>query len=175
MAAMTSPSKDTTMVELLDQLRQKYPQLKFTAGQKFYWSPETSEIYYVSGARGQKARWSLLHETGHALLGHSSYEADFELVRLEVAAWQKAKQLAAEFDIKIDENHIEDCLDTYRDWLYRRSICPNCSTKSFQQSDFVHYRCFNCHTIWRVSANRFSRSYRTTKPGIQPLGLPAFF
>ena len=96
-----------------------------------------------------------MHETGHALLGHANYQADYELIQLEVAAWQEAKQIAKPLKIEIDEDHIQDCLDTYRDWLYKRSICPNCATKSLQQGDFVHYRCFNCHTTWRVSNSLF--------------------
>lgn len=163
------------MLELLKKMRTQYPQLKFSPSDKFYWSPETSEVFYQQPARGKTARWSLLHETGHALLNHTSYNADFELVRLEIAAWQQAKTVGKLFGISISEDHIEDCLDTYRDWLYRRSICPNCNTKSFQQSDFVHYRCFNCHTTWRVSANRFNRSYRSTKTAGLESGLPAFF
>jgi hypothetical protein len=54
-------------------------------------------------------------------------------------------------------------LDTYRDWLYKRSICPTCTAKCLQQGDFVHYRCFNCHTTWRVTASRFCRAYRRQK------------
>ncbi len=104
--------------------------------------------------------WSLLHETGHALLGHHSYKADFELLKLELAAWERARQIGQEVDVDIDENHIQDCLDTYRDWLYKRSICPSCGTKCLQQDDFTHYSCFNCRAVWRVSASRFARSYR---------------
>ena len=151
------------MEALLERLRKLHPQLTFTAGKSFVWSPETREVFYREGAKGAKARWSLLHETGHALLGHSSYRADFELVRLEAAAWQKAKELAAQLDIAIDEEHIQDCLDTYRDWLHKRSICPTCGTKSIQQDDFVHYRCFNCRTAWRVTPSRFARAYRKRK------------
>lgn len=151
------------MDELLQQLQAKYPKLKFAAGEQFCWSPETGEILYKTGAKGNRAKWSLLHETGHALLGHKNYQADYELIRLEIAAWHRAKELAAEHDIIIDEDHIQDCLDTYRDWLYRRSICPSCNNKSLQQADYVHYRCFNCHTTWSVSGNRFGRSYRSTK------------
>jgi hypothetical protein len=160
------------MQVIIDKLSKLYPELTFTAGKQFCWSPETNEIFYNKSASGQKAIWSLLHETGHALLGHTSYEADFELIRLEVAAWEKARELAVSFDQPIDEDHIQDCLDTYRDWLYKRSICPNCSTKSIQQNDFIHYRCFNCHTAWRVTASRFCRSYRSTKKVAQ---IPAVF
>lgn len=151
------------MQELISRLRTGYPDLRIIAGRQFYWSPETREVFYKRGAKGDKAVWSLLHETGHALLGHATYKADFELLLLEIAAWGKARELARSFKIIIDEDHIEDCLDTYRDWLYKRSICPKCSTKCLQQSDFVHYRCFNCHTVWRVTGNRFCRAYRSTK------------
>ena len=151
------------MHQLLSKLQLKYPDLQFLAGTQFSWSPENSTITYKQTASGKKATWSLLHETGHALLEHKSYKADFQLLRLEIAAWEKAKQLADDLDISIDNDHIEDCLDTYRDWLYKRSICPTCSNKCLQQDDYVHYRCFNCHTVWRVSTNRFCRAYRRSK------------
>lgn len=151
------------MQSLISKLTNQFPALKFVAGTQFCWSPETGEIFYKQGARGEQATWSLLHETGHALLDHTSYKADFELLKLEIAAWERARELASDLDLTIDENHIEDCLDTYRDWLYKRSICPKCTTKCLQQDDHKHYRCFNCHTVWRVSASRFCRAYRTTK------------
>jgi hypothetical protein len=161
------------MQKFISKLQAEFPQLRFTAAKQFYWSPESSEIFYNARARGQQATWSLLHETGHALLGHASYKADFELVRLEVAAWERAQQLAEHLDLIIDENHIQDCLDTYRDWLYKRSICPTCTTKCLQQGDFVHYRCFNCHTTWRVTASRFCRAYRRHKDVAQSSTLHA--
>lgn len=148
------------MKQLLDTLRARFPELRFTAGQRFSWSPQTGEVIYKRGASGEHARWSLLHETGHALLDHHSYGLDFELLCMEVDAWQQAKTLAADVGIAIDENHIQDCLDTYRDWLYRRSICPDCGTKCLQTDNAEHYRCHNCHASWRVSANRFARTYR---------------
>ena len=159
------------MQKLINKIQVEFPLLRFTAAKQFYWSPDSSEIFYNAGARGQQAIWSLLHETGHALLAHTSYKADFELVRLEIAAWERAQQLAESLKLSIDENHIQDCLDTYRDWLYKRSICPNCTTKSFQQGDIVHYRCFNCHTTWRVTASRFCRAYRRHKNITQTVSL----
>lgn len=151
------------MQTIITELQTRFPALSFVSGKQFYWSPGTGEISYEAGARGKQAAWSLLHETGHALLGHISYEADFELVRLEIAAWERAKELAADLGLTIDENHVQNSLDTYRDWLYKRSICPNCDTKCLQQGDFVHYRCFNCHTVWKVSTSRFCRAYRHSK------------
>jgi hypothetical protein len=151
------------MQKLIDKLQAAFPGLRFTPGQQFCWSPETGEIFYKAAARGRQAQWSLLHETGHALLEHQNYKADFELLRLEIAAWERARELAESVGIQIDEDHVQDCLDTYRDWLYKRSICPTCTNKCLQQDDYQHYRCFNCHTVWRVSASRFCRAYRSTK------------
>jgi len=162
------------MQKLISKIHAEFPNLRFVAADQFYWSPESSEIFYNKAAGGQQATWSLLHETGHALLAHASYKSDFELLLLEVAAWERAQHLAKHLKLTIDEDHIQDCLDTYRDWLYKRSICPNCSTKSLQQGDFVHYRCFNCHTTWRVTASRFCRAYRRHKnitqiPALHPI------
>lgn len=157
------------MDKLIAKLTGKFPQLVFKPGQQFSWSPGKGEIIYkISGDK--TATWSLLHETGHALLGHQRFKADMELLRLEAAAWEQACQLGRELGIKIDEDHIQDCLDTYRDWLHRRSLCPTCATSGIQQEDYAHYRCFNCRTVWRVSHNRFSRSYRRCLTvGVEPL------
>ena len=159
------------MEKLITELRGLYPRLRFTPGRQFCWSPETGEIFYKEKASGQRAIWSLLHETGHALLSHKNYKADFELLRLEIAAWERARELAQHLSVEIDEDHVQDCLDTYRDWLYKRSICPKCTTKCLQQGDFVHYRCFNCHAVWRVTASRFCRAYRRHKGVPQPAAL----
>lgn len=156
------------MIDLVARLATDHSTISYTPGKQFCWSPETSEIFYKSAASGEKADWSLLHETGHALLSHKTYSGDFELLKLEIRAWDKAREIASNYDITIDEDHIQDCLDTYRDWLYSRSICPTCSTKCLQQSNYTQYRCFNCHTVWGVSPSRFCRAYRSTKNVVQP-------
>jgi hypothetical protein len=151
------------MRNLLNKLQTAHPELSFRPGPAFYWSPETGEIFYRESADDDKARWALLHEVSHALLGHKNYHTDLELLQLEVAAWAHAERLAGEYDLRIDADHIQDCLDTYRDWLHGRSVCPTCTTRSLQQSDHKHYRCHNCHTSWRVSASRFCRPYRAVR------------
>lgn len=155
---------------MLEQLQTRFPDLQFVADKRFCWSPLTRQIGYDASRTDEAADWSLLHETGHALLGHDGYQGDFELLTLELTAWNKARELAADFNIKINEDHIEDCLDTYRDWLYKRSICPQCTNRALQQNDQVHYRCFNCHKVWRVTPSRFCRAYRATK-NLQPSAL----
>jgi hypothetical protein len=44
-----------------------------------------------------------------------------------------------------------------------------------QQDDHQHYRCFNCHTVWRVSTSRFCRAYRSTKTTPQPAALHVLY
>lgn len=150
------------MQQLADRLQLRYPHLQFCAGNRFAWSPEESRITYDVKVRGKPGRWSLLHEASHALLGHHFYANDFDLLQMEVAAWERAKQLAREFlKEEIADDHIQDCLDTYRDWLHSRSVCPSCNTKSLQD-DKYHYRCFNCQSRWKVTASRFCRTYRAT-------------
>lgn len=148
------------MDTLIDNLRAQFPTLQFKSGATFSWSPKTSEVIYKETAVDDKvANWSLLHEAGHALLDHNSYDTDFQLLLMEVSAWSKAKELAKIFKLRIDDDHIEDCLDTYRDWLYQRSTCPSCTSCSLQ-TDSKTYSCFNCGTTWQVSRSRMCRPYR---------------
>jgi hypothetical protein len=163
MDVMISLNKSIQVQAVIDRLRLSFPELTFKSGKQFYWSPETHEIIYKAEPNNTYALWSLLHETGHALLNHQTYKADYELLKLEIEAWERAKTIALDLNINIDEEHIQDCLDTYRNWIYKRSICPSCTSKCLQQGDFIHYRCFNCHTMWKVSSSRFCRSYRKTK------------
>ncbi len=148
------------MQEVTKTLSEQFPHLSFKAGRGFYWSAPTGEVVYSRSAQGDQAIWSLLHETSHALLTHQSYGNDFELIEMEVAAWEHAKGLASRLGLPtIDEGHLQDCLDTYRDWLHKRCVCPNCGTKSLQSTSQA-YRCFNCSTQWRVTPSRFCRTYR---------------
>ncbi len=155
------------MEGFINRLSKDFPGLDFIAGKVFCWSPVKNQITY-NPTKGQPAgRWAVLHELGHALMDHKSYGSDFELVKLEVAAWQKAKELEKKYGQKISPEHIQNCLDTYREWLYRRSLCPACGNSSLQQSP-TSYRCFNCHTVWKVTAARFCRPYRKTVDSKEP-------
>lgn len=155
------------MKKLISQLKPLLPpSVIFQRGQSFYWSPKDATITYKSSANsGANGQWSLLHEAAHALLDHQNYSSDIALLLLEVEAWERAKSLGKELGIIIDEEHIQDCLDTYRDWLHQRSTCPRCSVVSLQVST-REYLCHNCDARWQVSASRFCRPYRrlaTTK------------
>ncbi len=146
------------MEKLTAKLQKILPDIHFQQGESFYWSPQHKRITYIL-ENNEHNTWALLHEASHAILDHSTYNSDYELLHLEVAAWDEAKNLAKKYKISIDEDHIQDCLDTYRDWLHQRSTCPSCSTVCFQSSP-NEYRCHNCYTVWRVSNSRFCRPYR---------------
>jgi hypothetical protein len=147
------------MDEFIDQLSQNYPDLAFEASNSFCWSPKHQKILYDPKYDPTTGIWAILHELGHATLGHLFYSSDFELVQLEAAAWREAQKLGRKYAVKIDNDHIQNCLDTYRDWLHRRSKCPICGNVSLQVSS-SKYKCFNCHTEWGVSTSRFCRPYR---------------
>lgn len=133
--------------------------VNFKPGDSYYWSPKDKTVFYQEDDPAEVGLWTLLHEACHGLLGHKTYHTDFELVLLEVQAWNKAEELAKYFDISIDEDHLQDCLDSYRDWQYRRSICPRCELGGVQLNT-KKYRCLFCDNHWAVSESRFCRPYR---------------
>jgi hypothetical protein len=144
---------------LLSKIKADYPSFLFIEGESYYWSPKKNTIHHGQLTEKVKSLWPLFHELGHALLGHRRFNSDFELLTLEIEAWDEAKIIANKYGYTIDENHIQDCLDTYRDWLYRRSTCPFC-TNSALQIKIDTYSCFNCNNTWHVSASRKCRTYR---------------
>jgi len=146
--------------DLLERIAQDHPDLKFIESAHFAWHSGRKHVAYTRDAENmERSMWALLHELGHALLAHASYVHDVELVQLEVAAWERARSLATQYELKINEDYIEDCLDTYRDWLHLRSTCPTCYGRALQASERL-YRCFNCQGEWQVSRSRLCRPYR---------------
>lgn len=142
----------TTMpstLPLIERLSQKYPAITFEEGSDFLWNPTDRSICYDPLDPHLTER--LLHELSHAELGHSSYESDIELIALERDAWHHAKTtLAPQFSLQITSDIIEDDLDTYRDWLHARSLCPHCKQNGIQ-TDKREYMCLICQTKWRVN------------------------
>ena len=62
---------------------------------------------------------------------------------MEAAAWEKACELAEKYNIGADEDFIQGELDTYRDWLHKKSRCPSCGLTRFQTQDGV-FHCPRC-------------------------------
>lgn len=146
---------------VLETLQKQYPQITFSAHSTNYWSPENSTVYFHEG-NDSSSIWTLLHETSHGLLNHTQYTSDFHLVLLEVEAWEQAKKIAVDYGIVIAEDYIQDCLDSYRDWQYKRSLCPTCALGGVQ-IDSKTYHCLFCIGTWTVSRSRFCRPYRRSQ------------
>ncbi|HSX42455.1 MAG TPA: hypothetical protein VLF59_00025 [Candidatus Saccharimonadales bacterium] len=145
---------------LLAQIAADYPDLSFVESMRFSWHAGKRHVSYKKSAQNTiHDVFALLHELGHALLAHTDYVYDIELLQLEVAAWDKARELAEQYGVDLDEDHVQDCLDTYRDWLHLRATCPGCFERCLQSSA-SHYHCWNCGTRWSVTRSRLCRPYR---------------
>lgn len=159
MAATILQGKFMEINSLVERLRLAFPKFTFVAATEACWSPEVQKIYYDADPHKKTNAWGLLHELGHAILGHGSYATDIDLLQKEAAAWVEAESVAKKFGIIIDEEYAQSCLETYRDWLYKRSTCPECEAHGIQ-SESRQYYCLNCRTRWNVSTSRFCRPYR---------------
>lgn len=147
MDATTMPSMNL----LLDKLRHDFPSFHFTEDTYFAWSPENSTVHFHPTE--ENADSLLLHELSHGILEHQAYREDVTLLAMEAAAWNKAQELAVEYETHISDDLIEDNLDTYRDWLHARSTCPSCQATGYQTGK-KQYACPACNGQWRVNEAR---------------------
>lgn len=129
-------------------LADDFPAFEFRRGERAYWSANEQIIYYCNN------ELELLHELGHALLGHSGYDQDIELLKIEEDAWLKAQEIAPEYGLSIDNEYINCALDSYRDWMFKRSQCPRCKQTGIQNNRTGNYHCPNCNTVWRSNDAR---------------------
>ncbi len=155
------PTQNSPKVSsLLARLQADFPEYEFMESNRFSWHAGKKHVSYnKKPLETNEGNWALLHELGHALLGHTNYESDVELLHMEVAAWQRAKELAGVYGLHVDESYVQDALDSYRDWLHVRATCPTCHERALQ-SNPVTYSCHNCGTQWHVARSRFCRPYR---------------
>lgn len=152
---MNTPAKK--FKKLLDQVITYFPTISFVSGELFSWSDEDQTIFY--DVNGEHPEWSLLHELGHMSHKHDAYHSDTALIRIEMEAWSSALTIAQDYGIVIDEEHIQDCMDSYRHWQQKRSACPRCSLAGVEITS-GSYRCISCRSEWEVGADRFCRVYR---------------
>ena len=127
---------------LLDQLKNDFPEFDFRHGSKFDFRPPKT---IVIGPSEPKMEFLLLHELGHALLGHKDFSIDIERIKMESDAWEKARDLATKYRIDFDDDMMQYELDTYRDWLHKKSRCPICGLTRFQ--DASGYHCPSCESF----------------------------
>ena len=157
--AVTNSSDNAKIKALLAWVSLDYPQFSFRSGLQDHWSAGSKTITSDSKQSYKKLAYSLLHELAHGLLEHNNYQSDLELLKMEAKAWDKAVQIGKKYGVKISDEHIQSSLDTYRDWLHKRSSCPDCSVRSLQKNATT-YQCFNCGCHWSVTTQRFTRPYR---------------
>jgi len=136
---------------LLPKLVAAYPAFTFLPGTRFAWSPDTATVFYDETDPDNTNL--LLHELAHGVLQHHDYSKDIELVALEAAAWDKAVEMSLDYDFQIDDDTIQDNLDTYREWLHARSTCPECDATGYQTGKDT-YSCVACAQTWRVNEAR---------------------
>ena len=130
-------------VKLLDRLKKDFPALVFKKGKRFTFKPPKTII-----VGPDEANWDLLllHELGHALLRHEDYDVDIKRLKMEMEAWEKARELAALYGVEYDEEVVQVELDTYRDWLHQKSRCPVCGLTRFETPD-GQYHCPRCENF----------------------------
>lgn len=154
------PSNTSTYKQLAKRIQKDFTALEFEQASQFSWHAGKQAISYNETLLGSsRGIWALLHEIGHAQLKHSDYESDVELLRMEVNAWDQARELARDYEVAVDDNYVEDALDSYRDWLHLRSTCPACHQRCTQQDPHT-YVCHNCASSWHVTRSRHCRPYR---------------
>ena len=137
-------SKKNAQNSLLTRLRADYPNLEFLAGERFLFHPPATIYYEVNS----DDYLSLLHELGHALIDKTDYNQDVELLQIESAAWDKAKELCAKYHLTFDESYAESRLDSYRDLLHYNSLCPNCALNGYED-EHQTYHCPLCGASWQ--------------------------
>lgn len=127
----------------IERLQRDFPDFKFKEGKKFAFRPPKTIIL---GPVEPFYELLALHEVSHAILKHKDFKMDVERLKMENEAWEKAKELAKHYKIEINENLIQDELDTYRDWLHQKSRCPKCGLTRFQTPD-SQYHCPRCENL----------------------------
>jgi hypothetical protein len=148
MAATTTASTG-----LVNRLKKEFKEFAFKRDSVYKWSPDAKTVHYRPLKQAEDT-WTLLHELAHGILGHKSFKRDIELIGKEVEAWQYAAEtLAPRYGFTIPASVIDDELETYRQWLHDRSLCPECLSNGVQTKTDT-YQCLNCRCLWRVNDAR---------------------
>ena len=126
--------------DFFEKLVKDFSDYRFIFGKKYAFRPPKT---IVIGPPEPFSQLLALHEVGHAICKHKSFKVDIERLKMENQAWEEARKLAEKYGVTIDEELIQDQIDTYRDWLHQKSRCPNCGLTRFQTPD-GQYHCPRC-------------------------------
>lgn len=130
-------------IVFFERLIRDFFDFKFVLGAKFSFRPPKT---IVIGPPEPFSRLLVLHELGHAVCGHRDFRMDITRLKMENQAWEEAKKLAVRYEIEVNEDVVQDELDTYRDWLHQKSRCPICGLTRFQTPD-SQYHCPRCESF----------------------------
>lgn len=145
--------RSITLKKLLTKIVADFDRYQFCESNNFSWQSGSETLNYVA-TQDPAGPAFLLHELAHAELRHTDYHRDIELLRQESAAWEHAKtNLGPFYKVPISAVIIDDCLETYRNWLYQRSRCPVCTLIGIQIKKNT-YSCINCRYSWSVNDAR---------------------
>ena len=139
----------------LKQLIADFSSIHFSVGDDFQWSSDSNTILHPA-IKTRDDMANLLHEIGHACLGHKEYARDVELLNMERQAWEYAVgTIAPAYDIVLtmDDVIIDTALNSYRQWLHNRSTCPHCHAIGIEKVPGT-YQCLICHGSWTVNEAR---------------------
>ena len=133
---------NTQKQNLLIRLSSDFVDISFKESDIFKWSYKEKTIYFNPLEKYTVFSISLLHELAHATL--------------------KTKEPCEKYNITFNENFAENNLDTYRNWLHLRSLCPDCKVNGMQLSN-LNYRCLACFREWTNNDSRFKRLHKRIK------------
>ena len=126
----------------LAKIKSDHPEFNFRRGKRFSFRPPKTIIV---GPSEKDDELLLLHELGHAMSGHKTFNTGAERLKMEREAWEKARELASSYGVEFDDSLAEAELDTYRDWLDKKTRCKKCGLTCYQTPDGVIHcpRCEN--------------------------------
>ena len=135
---------DSSRAEFVNKIIGDFPEFNFRLNKNFSFRPPKT-IFYNNHYDCTDTDFKLLvlHEVSHALLKHRDFRLDVERVKMENEAWEKARELAIKYCVRINEDLIQEKLDSYRDWLYSKSKCKKCGLTRYQTLD-RKYHCPKC-------------------------------
>ncbi len=141
----------TSMEEFISILEQDFPDISFRQGSDFHFHPPTTVFYpdpTPTEYTKNELKLLLLHEIGHANLHHKNYKSAVDLLQMEAAAWEEAKNNSKKYHIPWNEDFKDDRLDSYRDLLHKKSSCPRCRLNGYYSTRDQLYHCPNCNHSW---------------------------
>ena len=73
----------------MTQIKSDFPEFRFVDGVKVAFRPPKT---IVLGPPEPFSELLTLHEVSHAILGHRTFKMDVERLKMESAAWEKARE-----------------------------------------------------------------------------------